>query len=412
MGILDISALTAVLKQKYSPEKVKTLTYANNPFWAMCPKTSDFGGINKVIALRNATPQGRSATFSSAQTFVTPSTYNRFVITRNHDYALAVISGEAIRASKGNENALVEGLEQEIDGAMITCTRSLAVTAWHNGGGSRGQISSTSTVSSATITLSTVADITNFEVGMTVQTASGDGSGSPPAGGAPRSGYGTVTGVDRDLGTITLSVPWNTAVPAVAVGDYLFQAGDFASMSTGIPGWVPVTAPGGSDNFFGLNRSSDPTRLAGVRVPYTAGGPIEETLVELGARITAEGGRPDTAFLNPRDYSSLIKALGSKVIYETADSFDMPQIGFKAAVVMCPGGPVKVVHEINAPRGFVWMMQMDTWKFNSLGKAPAILEEDGQMILRRYNDDSYEVRIGYYGQFSNSAPGWNGVATL
>lgn len=406
MSILDISALTAVLKQKYSPEKVKTLTYPNNPFWAMVSKSTDFGGINKVIALRNGTPQGRSATFSSAQTFTTPSAYNRFVITRTRDYALAVISGEAIRASKGNENALVEGLEQEIDGAMITATRSLAVAAWHNGGGARGQISSTSTVSTATITLSNVADITNFEVGMTLQTATTDGTS-----GSVLPGFVTVTGLDRDLGTITVSANWNTGIPSVATSNFIFQHGDFGAMVTGVPGWVPVTAPTSSP-FFGLDRTSDVTRLSGVRLSQTAGAQIEETLVELSARIVAEGGRPDTAFLNPRDYSNLIKALGSKVIYSTVQSFDMPQIGFEAVTVMGPGGPIKVVHEINAPRGFCWMMQMDTWKFNSLGKAPGILEEDGQMILRRYNDDSYEVRIGYYGQFSNSAPGWNGVAIL
>lgn len=406
MAILDVSALTAVLKQKYSSKKVKTITYKSNPFWAMCPKSTDFGGINKVIALRDGTPQGRSALFSSAQTYVTPSNYQRFVITRQKDYALAVISGEAIRASKGNENALVQGMEQEIDGALITAKRSLAVSAWHNGGGARGQISTGSSVSSTTITLSNLADVTNFEVGMTLQSATTDGTT-----GSVNPGYVTLVGLDRDLGTLTTSVAWNSGIPSVATSNYIFQHGDFGAMFSGIPAWVPVTAPS-STAFFGLDRTVDVTRLAGVRVSSTAGAPIEETLVELAARITAEGGTPDTAFLNPRDYSNLIKALGSKVEYETVPSFDMPQIGFKAAVVMGPGGPIKVVHEINAPRGYCWMMTMDTWEFNSLGEAPGILEEDGQMILRRYNDDSYEIRIGTYGQFSCSAPGFNGVAAL
>lgn len=406
MSYLDISALTAVLKQKYSADKVKTLTYPNNPFLAMVGKVTDFGGINKVIALRNGTPQGRSATFASAATYQTPSVYNRFVITRVSDYALATITGEAIRASKGNENALVEGLEQEIDGAMITASRSIAVSLWHNGGGSRGRISATSNINSTTITLSNVADITNFQVNMTLNTATTDGTS-----GAVIPGYQTVLGIDSDLGTVTGSVAWSTAIPGVATNNYIFQAGDFGRMLSGVPAWVPVSAPS-STPFFGLDRTSDVTRLAGVRLSSTAGAPIEEILVELAARITAEGGSPDTAFLNPRDYSNLIKALGSKVIYEDVKSLDMPKIGFKAAVVMGPGGPIKVVHEINCPRGFVWMVQMDTWKLQSLGKAPGILEEDGQMILRQFNDDSYQVRIGSYLQLSNNAPGWNGVATL
>lgn len=406
MADLNIAALTAVLKQKYSDEKVKTLCYPMNPLWAMMPKKTDFGGINKVIALRSETPQGRSATFSSAQLFATPSVYNRFVITRKSDYAVATITGEAIEASKGRENALVEGLDQEVEGAIFTCMRSIAVSLWHNGGGSRGQISATSAVGTVTITLAVPADITNFAVNQTLQSSATDGTS-----GAVRPGFVTVTGVNRDTGTITVAGNWNAGIPTIAVGDFLFQHGDFGNMFVGVPGFVPVTAPTATP-FFGLDRTSDVTRLGGVRLTGTSGAPIEEILVELAARIAAEGGRPDVAFLNPRDYSNLIKALGSKVIYETADSFDMPQIGFKAAVVMGPTGPIKVIHDINAPRGFCWMLQMDTWSFNSLGKAPRMLDFDGQTILRKASDDAYEVRVGLYGQTGCSAPGWNGVAPL
>lgn len=405
---LDLTALTPVLKQKYSPDKVKTLTYPTNPFWAMVEKVTDFGGINKAIALRNATPQGRSALFSSAQTFATPSVYNRFTISRKKDYCVAYIDGEMILASKGKENSMVEGLDEEIKGAMMSITRSISVALWHNGGGSRGQISSTSNVATPTITLSNVSDVTNFEVGMTLQTSATDGSGGT---GAPGTGFVQLIAIDRDQGLLTVNGNWNVSGTAAPLA-FIFQAGDFGKMVTGIPAWIPTVAPTLGVPFLGVDRATDTTRLSGVRLTSTAGGPIEETLVELSARITAEGGRPDTAFLNPRDYSNLIKALGSKVIYQDAKSFDMPQIGFQAAVVMGPGGPIKVIHEINAPRGSCWMTQMDTWKFNSLGEAPHILEEDGNMILRRFNDDAYEIRIGYYGELSNSAPGWSGVATL
>jgi hypothetical protein len=59
------------------------------------------------------------------------------------------------------------------------------------------------------------------------------------------------------------------------------------------------------------------------------------------------------------------------------------------------------------------MLQMDTWSFESAGEAPGILAADGvSPILRVSNADSYEVRIGYYGQVICEAPNYNCVITL
>lgn len=412
MASLDTTALSAVLKTLYNQKKVNLLTYPDNPFYAMIPKRTDFYGANKVVAIRNGAPQGRGASFSvaSGSSNITASVYNKFTVTRVKDYAFGQITTEAIRASKNDAGALVDGLKEEVDGAIYTCMRSLAINMFRNSGGARGQISSGSSISSTTITLSNVADIVNFEVGMRLDLSAADGT----SGSKRLNGPLTVTAVDRVQGTITTSAAWNT-VTGAALGDYIFQNGDFEaqkSMVSGLAAWVPATAPTSGDSFFGLDRSTDPVRLAGVRYTAGSGGPIEEILVDTAALVVREGGRPNVAFLNPLDYGNFVKQLSGKVIYDRAASVDEPDIGFEAVKLMGPKGPIKVIADLNCPKGIGYMLTLDTWTLESLGAAPGIIEEDGMRILRDATTDSYIVRIGYYANMTCVAPGWNAYFQL
>jgi hypothetical protein len=406
MAGLDTAALTAVLKLKYTQRKFHELCYKTNRFHARVKKNTDFGGEAKVVALRNGTPQGRSASFPIAQQNVTPSVYNRFVVTTVKDYAIATITGEAIRKSKGRENALIEGLSKEIDAAIFTCMRSIAVSQWRNGGGARGKGDGASNVATATWTLGTTADVTNFEVNMILQASSDDGTG----GAGVRPGTLTVTAVDRVKGILTFAQVANGGIPAIVNTDFLFQQGDYNAMMAGVPAWLKGTAITANDSFFSLNRFSDSTRLGGITA--TSSGNIEDTLIDAAALAGREGATPDEGYLNPLDYSQLVKSLGAKVVYDRAESFDEPDIGFKAVMLDGPEGPIKILSDLNVQKGKFALLTMDTWSFESAGEAPGILEEDGNMILRSANLDQYEVRIGYYGNLMCEAPGLNVFGTL
>ena len=412
-ALLDIAALNAVLKTQYTQKKVNLLTYKNNPFYAMCPKRTDFVGANKVVAIRNGAPQGRglgAAGFTAGLANMSSSVYNKFTVTRIADYAFGQVTTEAIRASKNDAGSLVDGLKAEVDGAIYTNMRSLAIGMFGNSGAARGRISATSTVGTPTITLATLTDITAFEVGMILNVASTDGTT-----GAKRAGTVTVVGLDRVFGTITVSGNWSAGIAAVAVNDFVFQNGDFEATKTGLSGlgaWLPLVAPAGGDNFFGLDRSSDVTRLAGIRDTTHAGGPIEETIIDLAALVVREGGMPNKVIMNPLDVALLIKALSSKVIYDRSKSFDEPDIDFKTVAVQGPAGQLDVVGDVNCPQGRGYMLQLDTWCLESLGAAPGILDDDGNKILRSPTSDSYIVRVGYFANLTCVAPGWNAVFSL
>ncbi len=58
------------------------------------------------------------------------------------------------------------------------------------------------------------------------------------------------------------------------------------------------------------------------------------------------------------------------------------------------------------------MLQLNTWTLETLNGAPRILDLDGNRMLRNSTADSYQIRVGYYGNMTCEAPGWNAYFAL
>jgi hypothetical protein len=393
---LDMTSFQAALKQHYTSDRVENMVYADNPLLAMLPKYEQFGGKNLPIPIIYGNPQGRSAAFQTAQANKTSSQLKDFVLTRNQDYSLASITNEVLEASKGNANAFMEAATTEIDGAIQSATRSLAIALYGTGSGSIGRVANSS-FATPVLQLATIDDVTNFEVGMKLQASTANG------GGSVKSGTLTVVGVDRDLGTVTMSGNLSAGIATIAQNDFLFVEGDYDAKVKGLRAWVPDSAPSNSP-FFSVDRTADSTRLGGIRFDGSAM-PIEEALISAASRVAREGGKPTHCFMNYSEFADLEKALGSKVQY--VDLKVNAEIGFRGIVINGPRGPIKVIPDQNCPAGRAFMLQLDVWKLYSLGKAPKILDADGMKMLRESNADAVEVRVGYYAQLGCRAPGWN-----
>lgn len=409
MAILDSTALQQVLKVQYTQTKVNNLAYPESPFFAKVKKETDFGGKLEQVAFQYGSPQGRGAAFAVGLGNMTASVYDAVSVTRVKDYAFAQITGEMIDAAASDKYSLLNGLKREIDNAIYTCARSIANGLFSTGGGARGQVDASTSLGTPNLVLKDINSVVNFEKNMVLNLGSTDGTT-----GAKRAGTLTILSVNRDTGVLTMTGNITAGVAAAASQDFIFQNGDFEATKTcitGLPGWIPTVAPVGGDNFFGLDRSSDATRLAGLRFSSTAGGPIEETLIKCAARLVREGGKPDVVVMNPIDYANLVVALGSKVVIEDTKLPDAT-IGIRELKLQGPKGPLSVVCEANCPTGFFYMLTMSSWRFKTLLGAPRILNADGLQMARDATTDSYILRIGYYGNLICDAPGWNAVGTL
>jgi len=401
---LDLTAMNAALKELYDGQVVENLVYADNPFLAMVPKKTDFGGKYKPIPIITGVSQGRSSTFSNAQGNQTPVQMESFLLTRASDYSIATIDNQTMMASRTDKMAFLEGSKLVIDGAIRSLTNSLASALFRSGTGSIGQLSGNP--STGVCTLTNAADIVQFEVGMTLQANATDG-------GTPRAALGYIIAVNRTAGTLTVSataVGGSAGSPSGwASGDYLLVQGDVNAKIKGLAAWIPSTAPG-STAFFGVDRSVDVTRLGGVRYDGSAQS-IEEALIDGSSLLAREGGKPDCAIVTFASYAALEKSLGSKVQY--VDLKGPAEIAFRGIMVNGANSMIKVFPDRNQLAQTAHLLQMNTWALESLGDAPQILRYgDGLEMLRVYNADAGEVRCGYYAQLRTNAPGWNAYVGL
>lgn len=415
-GSATTATSAAILKTQYNQPKLYWLSYKNNPSWAQIKKDEGFVGDSKVIAVQTEVPQGGGASIALAQANANPSVYQKFILTRIEDFGVARVTGQALKAAGSDKGALLNLWQREMDGILHTVKRSLAIHMQRNGTGSRGQISAGSTVGSPTITLAVTSDVTNFAVGMTLQATNGDG-------GALRSAGATIvlTGINRTTGSLTAGGNWTASIAAVAASDFLIRNGDQVNgvgttVISGRGAWVPPADPGTTyaptgyavpATIFSLNRTSDVVRLGGLRLNM-AGMPMQEALQEAAAMAQVEGVENDmVAYCHPRDRANFAKELGAKVVYtreEKKIEGSDARIGFSSIRLETDAGNVKVFADLNVQRGSVYIGDPESEMFQSIGPAPQILDFDSNDFLRYATDDSYEVRVGVYGNYSNAAP--------
>lgn len=426
MAVLDVSTATNIIKYLYPDYTVPRELRKTNPFFSMLAKKTNFVGKSVEVPLTINTTQGGSALFSAAKTSNELSTsysdtYKSFQLTRKSDYSLATISGEAMKAAVMDEGAMVDLFQDTIDLAMMTAMRSVARNLFRDGTAWIGKVGS---VSGSTITLATPSDAFNFDLGMQLSAFS---SSSQLMDTVVNNTVVTpirVTAVDRKAGTITVNDATSLASP-----QYLCRWGDRtvsttaasvftnSRVITGVAQWLAGSQAGAfsgttagaqfQDAIYGVTRSSDKTSLAGNSLDCALAAP-DEAIIQLASDINAEGGRPDHAFLNPRDFASLVKFLGSRTVYDRAVSIEDAEIGFQAVTLMGDAGPVKVVSDINVPQSQIFVLQLDSWDLFSLNAMPHILDYDNQQILRVSDDDAYQIRIGSYGNLRCRAPAFNG----
>lgn len=392
--------MAAILKTIYPSGLPKDATYKDNPLLALMPKATDFYGEDAKAPLKYAPNAGRSSTFSTAQSNSSNVKNVAFRYTRNSDYAVARITNELILASKNNGGAFISALKQEIDSAQLNITNSAAQAMYGNGSGVIGQLAASTTLASTTLPLRSPDDVVFFEVGYKIKLSATNGGGSVKAG------VLTVTAIDRETGVLTVDQNISTAIATATVNDFISIEGDYDSKMKGLSAWIPQVAPTSGDNFFGVDRSLDVTRLAGFRGDLSSL-PIEEALIQGGMKIGRDGGKVDHVFMSFQKYADLTKSLGSKVQYVDVIAKDA-NIGFQGVKVNLGKSIATVIPDRNCPENQMKMLQLDSWKLHSLEGMPMILDMDGLKMLRVSNDDAAEIRVGYYAQIACNWPGANG----
>lgn len=404
---MDMTAANAWLKEYYNDQKVNFLVYDQNPTLAMMPKDEDAVGEYIPIPTVYETSQGASASFSTAQTNQVPMQAAKFLLTLCTDYSLDTIQNQVILASGNDKGSFARLGKKHVEGTLRRAKNRAGAFIFRSGTGSIGAIA-TGGITSGVITLSNPADVVHFGVNQTLQANATDG------GASPRAALGYVIAVNRGTGTVTVA---SSGIGGAAgspsgwtAGDFLLTQGDNNAVMKGLLAWVPASDPTSTDNFYGVNRSADVTRLGGVRYTGTSY-TIEEALINSSMLVAREGGMTSTGIAPYASYGALVTALGSKKTYDNVSG--PAGISYQGVKVIGANSEFSVFPDRSCPAATAFLLQMDTWKLYSLGQFPGILRSpDGLEMLRVYNADAAEVRAGGYSNAGCEAPGWNAYVSL
>lgn len=403
MASLGVSDFTAVLKEIFPEDVPQDLCYKQCPTYTLLPKNTKSLGEDIKVPVRFTDPQGRSANFAQARTSQTSSKHVAFKVVTKNDYATAQIDNEVIDRSQTDRQAFVRAVSSEMDGALRQLKMSVFHALFRNGGGAIGRMTAASNPATPSVTLLDPYDARFFNVGMTLQTATTDGTS-----GTVKTGTVQVASVDEVGGVITATGNWTAGIPTAAASDFIFVAGDFGAKYFGFDAWMPASNPTAT-LFFGVDRSVHPTKLGGQRRNY-AGRPIEEALIDIGVVMAIAGAEIDCIVVNPLDWASLQKALGTRVVYGemSGETKKGVTVGFETIKLTTPTGKIDILADPMCQPNVAWALQLDTWSFESLGEVPKVLNTDGNAMLRIGTADGVELQCVARMQPYTNAPGWNG----
>lgn len=376
-----------------------------------------------VIPVTISGPSGRSATIASlldANGPIGPTGSRKFNVTLASDYAATWIDELTIRKAANDRGSFVNARKFEIDGILQALGDSMAHALYRTGDGTVGRGDGAYSVAGNVITLLNRPDSKYFGLGMVLDFIANSGgapSGAPRAVATQRV---VVTKIDEDAGTITCALDvtgaavtaLSTNYTSVANTDWIAPVGDYnqnyattgALKIRGLAAWIPLTAPTGGDNFYGVDRSVFVTRLAGNRLNDPTA-PAEDSIMSLAEVMKDRGARPDIVLVSARQFTKISKRMSAKT---ELDATGDARYGFMRFFVATSAGMLPVYADSDCPEDRGYILTLSTWAIKHLG-LPELVRGDGLSALRRPGLDQIEIRAVYYAQLVCYAPGHNGV---
>lgn len=393
---LDSTAISAILKDHW-PEGLDTdLVYQNRPLLSMIRREKDFTGEYYNIPLQYALGSARSNDFATASVLSKDNAYAQFQVTSVTDYGFGKINGKVVRkATKGAAGAgmFVDALKAAVESAIEQMAQTCSQRAYRSQSGAICQVSATTAPSGTTLTLDTPSSCSYFQVGDEIVLSVSDGGALTDSGNSV-----TVTGINRDAGTLTIDNI--SAISGATTSEYIYikgsaQNGGTAVAAAGLGSWCPASAPSAT-LFFGVNRATEVAKLGGRRVSST-GESIETIFTKAHAICVEADFNPDVILIHPQDAARLQNAKeGSKFI---TDKFSL---GFPTI----EANGRRFVMDKDCTEGYAFMIDNKGGSFRWLTNGDIEVDEaDGAPLSRVSGADEYEMRLALDHNFGGFNPG-------
>jgi len=409
-----ITTLADALLLNYDLQFRGKVGWSKGALAAMIPKVR-WSGLTPVIPIRNtaspavandfATAQARAATSTGITKVVQfkPSWYKKF--------GVAQIDSLLMAAASDNKGAVYDELCTQIDGIMDGVMHQFSADIYRNGWCCCGQIDASTTIASTRMILKEPEDSVLYVQGMQLIAAVDDHTSAARSAGAVME----VAGIeDPEKGYITMTQNLSTAIAAIAVGDFVFPAGNRGTGASpaptglnGLDAWFPTTVTAGVDVASGVDRSTNALFRGTILDRTSSTANIEDSCIDAITASGRYGGNPEKMvyFTNPTNYKTML--LFGQAKYRPNTTKGPYGISFQGIKILTASGEIDVTPDRYCPVKRSYLLDLSTVKFYGCGSAevPRFIDDDGVgKILRMTDAAAVECRVGYYGTIGVNNP--------
>lgn len=408
----------AYLRERFvETSEIQLAIMLNAPILGMFEKNNKMlmGGRYMHLPLIGVGDQGRSADYTKAGTNQVAPVLPGFDVTYVSNYQIIKQTGDLMDDMSGEPNSIVESLDLQVKNGTSNIRKDLQKSVFGNAGGARGRVGSIGAGNAGAncrITLLDITDAKHFEPGVKLAASANDGTAVAHA--LRDSGDTiTITAVDRMKGYLEFASDVTAAITGLVANDYLFADGDFKQKWSGFGGWIPTADPGGTDSFFGVNRSTNVNVLSGLRYDAT-GKPIEQALVAGASYGDLYDAHFDLFVINPVRWGVFSNSLGAdraNRLTEVKGTAGKVEVAYSAIVVFTNFGPVPVVADAGCGSTEGFGLTKESWVIGHVGdegELVRIIDDDGNKVRRdSAGGDNWQLDLKVRGNMGCKQPGQN-----
>lgn len=395
-----------IYKKVYTGPAKEDLIYKSGGLWKDIPKDTKLLGEDGItFPVRYNAASVASNTVTVAKTLSTAGTskpgLKKFTILPVQDHAWTTISHLTLLSCKDSK-AFWNAHKMAMEDCVTVLSNRMAHSIFRSGYGSIGRVKAND--GSATVTLYSDSDMIAFNEGDQCVFAQTEASAVLRDSGDIL----IVKSVDRDAGKVEFTTAISN-VSGLQNDDYIFHAGDRQHSVTperwkvsGLEAWGPSAKVGGSDSFFGCNRSTD-SNLQFTLCSGRLDAP-EDAIRNAVLKMKKRGFSVDKVYAHWNVVNRIFaEQTGQRIIQPGGDV----KLGFSKVYVMTGAGPIEVVGDSNCQENAVWGLKLDSLKLYSVGETISLVEDDGLKGLRQVDANGQEIRFYSYAQLGCDRPGTN-----
>lgn len=397
------------------------IMFKNRPLLGMLTKIDDLRGKTISYLSDIARAGGISADFDTAYAERTnPGSRVKWTVTTANasnsggiaeDNAQFEINEKTLRFADGDLSSFYEEFTADVVAMKQKLAARLNFYLYRNAHGGVSQVTYSANASS--FTLNTPQDHVLFEIGDALQFAANN-SGVP---GTIRATGAKVyiVAINRESGVISCAATRggsaadiDNTITSLTTGDWVFPAGYLNSAVAGIQDWIKGSTVSATPHF-GVDRSVDPTKLAGHIVTGEAS--IVNSLIDTAEKAEVYGAASSYIFINPAQHKTLKKELENKtVIYKEVKS---PIEGLNISYKAMEFEGITVFSDVDVPAGKAFVLDLSTWELHTNGELGSGLKIDaGQDAVVDISSDGRLVRLKSYMQLICKDPSRNIIVNL